>query len=143
MPEIKRSALLPYPADFMYALVNDVAAYPEFLPWCAETRIHQVDENNMEASILMQKSGLRQWFKTRNQLEPGRSIKMSLLEGPFSQLEGSWMFTPVGESGCKIEFELSFEIRRGLASAIISPAFSLIANSMVESFCARAREIHE
>ena len=97
----------------------------------------------MEASIRIVKAGLDLWFKTRNTLQPGESIDMCLLEGPFRELEGHWRFTPLADAGCKIELELNFEMKRGLTSAIIAPAFNQIANTLVESFCARAREIHE
>lgn len=143
MAEIKRSALMPYPAGVMYDIVNDVEHYPEFLPWCGATRVDHVDEHSMQAAILMQAVGLNHWFKTRNRMVPGKSIEMSLLEGPFSRLEGRWQFTPINDDGCKIELMLEYEIKRGLAAAIIAPAFSRIANTLVESFCNRARELHE
>jgi ribosome-associated toxin RatA of RatAB toxin-antitoxin module len=74
---------------------------------------------------------------------PGKSIEISLVEGPFSQLEGSWRFTPIDTDGCKIELLLQFEIHNSLAAAVIKPAFSRIANTMVESFCNRASQLHE
>ena len=143
MPEIKRSALMPYPARVMYDIVNDVQCYPEFLPWCGGVKVHQADSHSMEAAILMQAAGLNHWFKTRNAMVPGASIEIALLEGPFSQLEGSWKFTSLNSDGCKIELMLKYEIKHNLAAAIIAPAFSRIANTMVESFCNRARELHE
>ena len=143
MPEIIRSALLPYPALYMYELVNRVEAYPEFLPWCGGARIIEQDEISMQAAIQISGAGLNQWFTTRNRMVPGESIAMSLVEGPFQRLEGRWTFTPIENEGCKIELVLQFEFKRGLASALIAPAFTRIANSMVESFCGRARELHE
>lgn len=143
MAEIKRSALMPYPADFMYQVVNNVDEYPEFLPWCGGVKIHRVDDRSMEASILMKGVGMNHWLKTRNLMVPGRSIEMELLEGPFRQLHGFWNFTPIDTDGCKIELALRFEMKHGLASALIGPAFSRIANTMVESFCDRARAQYE
>jgi len=143
MPEIKRSALMPYPAQIMYDIVNDVQSYPDFLPWCGGVKIHQADEHSMEAAILMQAVGLNHWFKTRNAMVPGESIEIALLKGPFSQLEGSWNFTSLNSDGCKIELMLKYEIKHNLAAAIIAPAFSRIANTMVESFCNRARDLYE
>jgi ribosome-associated toxin RatA of RatAB toxin-antitoxin module len=142
MADIKRSALMPYPARVMYDIVNDVERYPEFLPWCGGVELHQVDETSMEASILMQAAGLNHWFKTRNSMVPGASIEITLLEGPFSRLEGYWHFSPIAIDGCKIELMLHFEIKHSLAAAIIKPAFSRIANTMVESFCKRAQDLH-
>ena len=143
MPEIRRSALMPYPAQFMYDIVNDVDSYPEFLPWCGSVKIHQLDNSSMEASILMRGAGLNHWFKTRNSMVPGKSIEMELVEGPFSKLEGLWSFTPIDSEGCKIELRLLFEMKQGLASTLIAPAFSRIANTMVDSFCDRARDQYE
>lgn len=143
MAEIKRSALMPYPAEVMYDIVNDVERYPEYLPWCGGVKLHESHQTSMEASILMRAAGLNHWFKTRNCMVPGKSIEISLVEGPFSQLEGSWRFTPIDTDGCKIELSLQFEVRNSLAAAVIKPAFTRIANTMVESFCKRASELHE
>lgn len=143
MADIKRSALMPYPARVMYDIVNDVERYPEFLPWCGGVKLQQVSETSMEASILMQAAGLNHWFKTRNHMVPGESIEIALLEGPFSRLEGYWRFTPIDTDGCKIELVLQFEIKHSLAAAIIKPAFTRIANTMVESFCQRAQDLLE
>ena len=143
MPEIKRSALMPYPAQFMYDIVNDVDTYPAFLPWCGGVETHQVGKLSKEASILMQGAGLDHWFKTHNSMVPGESIAMELIEGPFSKLEGIWNFTPIDTEGCKIELILQFEIKRGLTSVLIAPAFARIANTMVDSFCDRARDLYD
>lgn len=143
MPEIRRSALMPYPVQFMYDIVNDVESYPEFLPWCGDVKINQLDNSSMEASILMRGAGLNHWFKTRNTMVPGQSIEMELVEGPFSKLEGLWRFTAIDSDGCKIELMLQFEMKQGLASTLIAPAFSRIANTMVDSFCERARDRYE
>lgn len=143
MPEIRRSALMPYPVQFMYEIVNDVDSYPEFLPWCGGVKVHQLDNTSMEASILMRGAGLNHWFKTRNSMVPGKSIEMELVEGPFSKLDGRWSFTPIDSEGCKIELRLLFEMKQGFASTLIAPAFSRIANTMVDSFCDRARDQYE
>ena len=97
----------------------------------------------MEASLVMSISGMEQSFTTRNTMVPGQSIDMQLSDGPFESLQGQWRFTPLEDSGCKVELELKFQLKPGLASAIIGPAFGKIANSMVDSFCTRARKLDE
>ena len=143
MPEIVRSALLPYPAEFMYRLVNDAAAYPEFLPWCSGVEIHHQDDTSMEASILMKAPGISSRFRTRDRMVPGESIDIDLVDGPFEQLQGRWSFRSLNGDDCKIELVLKFEVRRGLGAKLIGPAFNRIANTMVDSFCRRARETYE
>ena len=142
MSEISRSALLPYPARFMYDIVNQVEDYPEFLPWCGGARLHQADDTSLEASIKISVAGVEQWFKTRNSMVPGESIEIELVDGPFKRLQGHWTFTPLDQAGCKIELVLAFEFKRGIAASVIAPAFTRIANTLVDSFCQRAQELH-
>ena len=142
MSEISRSALLPYPARFMYDIVNQVEDYPEFLPWCGGARLHQADDTSLEASIKISVAGVEQWFKTRISMVPGKSIEIELVDGPFKRLQGHWTFTPLDEAGCKIELVLAFEFKRGIAATVIAPAFTRIANTLVDSFCQRAQELH-
>ena len=123
-------------------LVDDIDAYPEFLPWCGGARLHQADDTSMEASIQISAAGLNQWFKTRNTMVPGKSIEIQLVDGPFKRLQGSWHFISLEDDGCKIELVLKFEFKRGLAAAVIAPAFTRIANTMVDSFCERARDLY-
>lgn len=104
---IQRSALLPYPAQALYDLVNDVASYPEFLPWCSASTVMEASETHMRAKLEVAKGGMSQHFVTRNVLVPGQSIEMNLEEGPFTQLHGVWVFKPLGEKACKISLDLS------------------------------------
>ena len=142
MTTIRRSALMPYAAQTMYEVVNNVAEYPEFLPWCADARILSQSDTLMEASILMKKAGVNHWFSTRNSLVKNKKIEMELLEGPFKRLEGSWEFTDYDDQGSRIKLDLEFEFPNGLGKVLIAPVFSRIANTMVDSFCARAHEIN-
>ena len=97
----------------------------------------------MDASVLMKKGKLNHWFSTRNRLLKNSEIKMELIEGPFKKLEGVWRFHSLDNESCKIELDLEFEFSLGLASALLTPVFSQIANTMVDSFCARAYEVNQ
>ena len=142
MPAIHRSALMPYSASQMFSIVNDVEAYPEFLPWCARSRILHATENMMEASILMKKGKLNHSFSTRNVFSEDQSIHIELVDGPFKKLTGDWLFTPISEQGCKIELNLEFEFSNRLVSVLIGPVFTQIANSLVDAFCQRAHQLY-
>ncbi len=142
MATINRSALMPYSASQMYAIVNAVDEYPQFLPWCAEARILQQDEGMMEASILMRKGKLNHSFTTRNTLTPNQKIHMELVDGPFKALSGDWIFTELSDSASKIELTLNFEFSNRVVSLLIGPVFTQIANSLVDAFCQRAHQIY-
>jgi len=94
---IQRSALLPYPAQALFDMVNDVASYPQFLPWCSATEVLSSSETEMHASMTVAKAGLSQRFMTRNALDLGKRIEMTLEEGPFSHLHGIWEFKALGK----------------------------------------------
>lgn len=142
MKKISRSALLPYAAQKVYDIVNDVAAYPEFLPWCGGADVLDNLDNKMVASVTISKAGLKQTFVTQNALQPGERIDMQLLKGPFSHLEGHWVFKPLDENACKISFDLVFEVSNPLLKVALGAVFEQIATTMVQSFCERAKQLY-
>lgn len=139
---IQRSALLPYPAKALYDLVNDVARYPEFLPWCSGAKVLEQSDTSMRARVEVAKGGLSQHFVTRNTLTPGQTIEMNLEEGPFSQLHGVWTFKVLNEKACKISLDLSFEYSGSIVRATLGPLFNQAANTLVDAFCQRAKELY-
>lgn len=139
---IQRSALLPYPAQALYDLVNDVASYPQFLPWCSASEVVEVSADSMRASLTVSKATLSQRFMTRNKLVPGKSIEMQLEEGPFSQLQGVWEFKALGDKACKISLDMTFDYAGPLVKATLGPLFTQAANTMVDAFCQRAKQLY-
>ena len=142
MELIDRSALVPYSADEMYALVSDILAYPQFLPWCSGTRILSQEGEELCARIDFSVSGVSQSFTTRNQLQPGDESAMQLVVGPFSTLEGRWWFEPLGDAGCKISLLLEYDFSSKMVSLVIGPVFNKIANTLVDAFQKRAVEVY-
>lgn len=142
MASIHRQALMPYSAQQMYQIVNDVEAYASYLPWCAASKVITQDQTSMEARIQMQKGKLNHSFTTRNKLVPGQSIHMQLVKGPFKTLSGDWTFTALSDSSSKIELQLDFDFSSRIIAMLIGPVFSQIANSLVDAFCQRAHQLH-
>src|SRR6218665_2948749 len=138
---IQRSALLPYPAQALFDLVNDVASYPQFLPWCSSSEVLSADAQEMRATLTVAKGGLSQRFMTRNRLVPGASIEMQLEEGPFSQLHGLWEFKALGDKACKISLDMTFDYAGPLVKATLGPLFNQAANTLVDAFCQRAKQL--
>lgn len=141
MKTIERSALMPFSAEKMFDLVNDVASYPEFLPWCGGSKVIESTEEKMVASVTIKKAGIEQTFTTENALEIGRKISMNLQDGPFESLQGFWEFKPLMDDACKISFRVEFEMKSGMLSVVLGPIFEQIASTMVDSFCKRAKQV--
>lgn len=139
---VQKSALVKFSAQQMFALVDDIEAYPEFLPWCAGSKVLCREGDIVEGRIDIAKAGFNKSFSTRNRLDPGGKIHMSLLDGPFKSLEGVWNFMPLREDASKISLDLEFEIASTFASLAFGPVFNQICNTMVSSFTQRAKAIY-
>jgi ribosome-associated toxin RatA of RatAB toxin-antitoxin module len=142
MRDVRRSALLAYPPGRIFALINDVERYPEFLPWCRRATIDSRTESAMVATIAVSRGLLNLEFTTRNTFEPDRAVHMALIKGPFRTLEGHWDLTPLGEAGCRIGLHMRFAFAVPGAASVFEPLFADTAASLVDAFVARARALH-
>lgn len=141
MTIIQKSAIVPFSVEQMFDLVNDVACYPDFLPWCSHTHIAEQSTHHMEASMHIVKGPLSKAFTTLNRLTPHERIEMQLKKGPFKQLQGIWQFEPHA-GGSRVTFELTFEFDNPLIAFTAGPVFKQVAQSLVQAFTLRAQEIY-
>ena len=142
MPEVHKSVLVAHPAQRMFALVDAVEKYPEFLPWCDGTELIYRDAHVTRATIRINYRGIRQSFSTENAKSEPRLMQIRLLEGPFRTLEGSWRFTDLGGTGCKVELSLRYEFASRMLAKLVGPVFGYIANNLVDAFVKRVQSIH-
>lgn len=149
MKHVEKSALVWYSPAQMFALVTDVARYPEFLPWCDYSRVLEQDEHGMTAEVGIAFARIRQSFTTRNEHIGHEKVLMKLVKGPFSSLHGEWVFHPLGgqaENGqaqaCKVHLKLSYSFDNAALRLLVGPVFDKIANSMVEAFVNRANSLY-
>ena len=141
MKHIVRSAIVGHSAAEMYALVEDIEAYPRFLPWCREAKVER-GPTGTRATLAVGLKGVQQSFTTRNDNRPGELIEMRLVEGPFSAFAASWRFQALSEHGCRIEFRLDYEFAGRALGKLLQPLFDRIADTMVDAFTRRADEVH-
>lgn len=143
MTLISRNALVPYSVEEMYALVEDIESYSEFLPWCKSTEVISRNEDEVKASIEIARGALNKSFTTINRLQTNKMIEMRLLKGPFKRLEGFWRFDALKDnSACKISLDMDFEFESKLIAFAVGSVFNQIGNSMVDAFCKRAVEVY-
>lgn len=142
MRRVQRSALVPYPAADMFALVNDIDAYPQFLPWCSAAQVLSRDAESLTARVEVARGGFHKAFTTRNILEPTQRIHMTLVEGPFRTLDGVWQFTALGEAGCKVSLDVQFEFSSRVLDLMAGPVFEHICKTLLDAFVTRAQDLH-
>jgi ribosome-associated toxin RatA of RatAB toxin-antitoxin module len=126
----------------MYALVEDFLAYPEFLPWCTGATLHFRDGDTIEASLQLQRSGVKKSFRTRNTLQPGVAMGIALVGGPFRHLAGGWLFEQLGDDGSKVSLQLDFEFENRVTDTLFGRYFETTCNSLIDSFTQRAHKIY-
>ncbi|MBL4899682.1 MAG: type II toxin-antitoxin system RatA family toxin [Colwellia sp.] len=142
MPSISRSALVMYSADQMFQLINDVLAYPQFLPDCSHSKIISQDESSVTASLLVSKAGLKKWFTTKNTLVSNQQVTLELVDGPFNKLQGHWLLTPLSDEACKVSLELEYEFSNRMFDLAFGRIFNHMTNNMVQAFTQRAKQVY-
>lgn len=145
MKNVHKSVLIWYSPDEMFNLVTAVGEYPQFLPWCDHARVLEQDSEGMLAEVGIAISGIRQTFVTRNLHEPGRRVRMQLVKGPFSRLDGDWHFHPVGDGSqraSRVELQLHYGFDSTALAKLVGPVFDRIASSMVDAFVKRAEQVY-
>ena len=148
MKSVHKSVLIWYSAEEMFNLVTDVGKYSQFLPWCDHAKVITATTEGMQAEVGIAMAGVKQTFTTQNTHtvnDTGRQIAMKLVNGPFSNLEGTWTFTPVGDAAqraCKTELDLKYGFDNAVLAALVGPVFDKIAASMVDAFVKRADQVY-
>jgi coenzyme Q-binding protein COQ10 len=142
MPGIHEVRRLPYSAEQMYDLVADVARYAEFLPWVVGTRVRSDSETEMIADLLVGFNALREKFTSRVIKDRPRRIEVIYIDGPMRDLDNVWLFHPLEDGGCEIEFQVDFTFRNAVFEALAGQYFDRAFRKMVEAFEKRADKLY-
>jgi ribosome-associated toxin RatA of RatAB toxin-antitoxin module len=149
MKHVRKTVLLWYSPREMFDLVTAVEAYPSFLPWCQSAQVLEQHDDGVVARLGLSYMGVKHAFTTRNHNVVNESVKLLLVDGPFSLLEGDWRFLPLGDASdpsappaCKIEFDMSYAFSSAALEAVVSPVFDKVANTFVDSFVKRAESVY-
>lgn len=142
MARVEKSVLVAHSPERMFELVDRVEDYPAFLPWCGGTELKLRDEHRTVATIHIAYMGIRQSFTTENTKIHPREMRIALQDGPFSELVGDWLFSPLGDDACKVEFRLQYAFSNRILETLLAPVFSHITNTFVDAFVRRADEVY-
>lgn len=142
MAQVNKSALVPFSAEQMYKLVDNVNAYKEFLPWCGASEEISREGNVVVGSVTIKKGAVNKTFTTENILDKNEQIEIKLVDGPFKQLNGYWKFKELKPGACKVSLELDYEFSSKLLSMVVGPVFNQVANTLVDSFVKQAKVVY-
>lgn len=141
MPTVRKSAIVPISCEVMFALVEAIESYPEFLPWCSGTEVFERSRKVTRARLDVSYRGLRTHIATLNRKRPPEAIELEFEDGPFERFGGEWRFAPLGKDGCKVELALDYAFSSTALETLLGPLFGDIADTMVESFVRRAESL--
>jgi|SRR5210317_1644099 len=139
MKTIQRSALLMYPVEHLYRLVNEVESYSQFIDGCVGSEVFERSESELRARLDLAKAGVKLSFTTHNTMVPNELIVLNLVDGPFKAFTGEWRFTRLQDNACKVEFELQFELNNSLLSAAVGKLLDGVTKNLVDALCQRAK----
>ncbi|GAA5235104.1 type II toxin-antitoxin system RatA family toxin [Verticiella sediminum] len=143
MHNVQRSVLVPYAPARMFELVADVESYPDFMPWCGGAQVLERTDDGMLASVTISFAGLRQSFTTRNTHDFPNSIHLTLVDGPFSRLDGHWEFQSLGDGeACKVVFTMEYAFAGRALELLVGPVFNRIATTFIDAFSQRAERLY-
>lgn len=142
MPAIHRSQLVPYSVEQMYALVNDIARYQEFVPYCISSVVHEKSEDDIRATLTLSAKGFQKSFTTLNRLQKNKMMEIQLIDGPFKNLEGFWKFESQDAKNSIVMLDLEFELANKIFAMMFGPVFQQVAEKLVGAFAKRAAEIY-
>lgn len=139
---IHKNVIVPHTPQKMFNLVSDIKNYPKYLPWCTNSEIKHTAQNEVIGTLHLEYLKIKTSFVTKNINTPFSTIEMYLVDGPFKHLTGLWTFTPLGESGCKIEFNLEYKFSNLILEKLIGPVFNYISKNIVDCFIQEANKQH-
>jgi coenzyme Q-binding protein COQ10 len=148
MPQFSTKRRVHHSASDMYDLVTDVKKYPEFVPMCSAMRVRrQTDKGEgvtvMIAEMTVAYKMIRQTFTTRDTLDkPNMKILIEYLDGPFSRLQNRWVFHPIDEQTCEVEFFIDYEFRSRTLAMLMGALFDNVFRRMVAAFEQRADRVY-
>lgn len=140
MIEIKKSVIVPHTPKQMYDLVTAIRNYPKYLPWCNKAEVIEEHDNVVTGSVYIEYLKIKTHFATKNLNTVNEKIEMSFIAGPFKSFTGEWNFIPLGETGCKIEFNLNYQFSNIILEKAIGPVFSYISKNIVDCFIKEANK---
>ena len=142
MNNVNKSEVVNYSVSQMYDLVNDIRAYPEFLPMCDDIEIIKEGETEKEAILKIKSGFVKLDFGTHNTLVKDERIQINLVKGPFKTLTGDWRFKQLTDTTSEVSLNMEFTFENKFVEMALGPVFKGLAEKMLDAFCKRAKEVY-
>ena len=126
-------------------MVLDIEKYPEFVPWCLDSKIHKKiakgDKVEIIADLTIGRSFFRDTYKSFVIYNKSNdSILVTNIDGPLKHLENKWFFKQIDGSS-EISFHVNFELKNKILNILMIKSFNLGLKKIADAFERRAIEL--
>ncbi len=148
MPQFSTRRRVQHAAGDMFDLVSNVADYPKFVPMCTAMHLRsrtEKEDGSVEvvATMTVAYKMIRQSFTSRARCDrPKLKILVEYLDGPFRHMRNRWVFHPLGEHECEVEFFIDYEFRSRALSMVMGAMFDTAFRRFAVAFEQRADEVY-
>lgn len=134
MPDLFLERHLHHLPKAMFDLVNDLEAYPRFIPNCKAMEVKPQADGSRLARMTISFGPITQAYTSKVTADPAAmTITAVAVDGPFAYLDSKWTFTGEGE-GTRIRFDIDFKFSNPLIAAVAEPAFASKQGEIIDAF---------
>ena len=147
MPSAAIKKKIPCSKENLIEMVLDIEKYPEFVPWCLDSKIHDKidkgDKIEIKADLTIGKSFFRDTYKSFViYYKSVDSIHVTNIDGPLKHLENKWLFKQDGDSS-EVEFHVDFELKNKILNVLMIKSFDIGLKKIADAFEKRAIELFD
>ena len=145
MPSASIKKEIPCSKENLIKMVLDIEKYPEFVPWCLNSKIHSRNDkgNKVEitADLTIGKSFFNETYKSFVIYEKSSdSIHVTNKEGPLKRLENKWLFKQKGNNS-EVDFHVDFELKNKILNMLMIKTFDISLKKIANAFEKRAIDL--
>ena len=147
MPSASIKKKIPCSKENLIEMVLDIEKYPEFVPWCLGSKIHDKidkgDKIEIKADLTIGKSFFRDTYKSFViYYKSVDSIHVTNIDGPLKHLENKWLCKQDGDSS-EVEFHVDFELKNKILNVLMIKSFDIGLKKIADAFEKRAIELFD
>ena len=146
MPKASVKRLIECSKKDLIDLVLDIEKYPEFVPFCLDSRVYEKNNEGSQtliiADLTIGKGPFKDTYKSDVKFDKKNStINVTNIGGPLNHLENNWKFIET-EGGTEISFDIDFEIENKFLNVLMSKSFEFGLNKIADAFQNRAEDLY-
>jgi len=145
MPTTNIKKEIPCSKDNLINMVLDIKKYPEFVPWCLDSKIYSKNETKdkleITADLTIGKSFFHETYKSFVTFEKKiDTIQVINIDGPLKYLKNRWIFKQK-EKVSEIDFYVDFELKNKILNAVMVKSFDIGIKKIANAFEKRAIDL--